>query len=114
MYYEICPKHDANGKLKQEMILVWYVKCCRKRFLAQSTNSSRRQQWNTVTCHHTRYLEAFEAHTASFDLLHANEFIRGMLVAGKVEIYLSHSQEIHSVSYARSVLKQNVRLWAQS
>lgn len=24
-YYEICPKHDANGKLKQEMILVWYV-----------------------------------------------------------------------------------------
>ena len=24
LYYEICPKHDANGKLKQEMILVWY------------------------------------------------------------------------------------------
>ena len=24
-YYELCPKHDANGKLKQEMILVWYV-----------------------------------------------------------------------------------------
>ncbi len=23
LYYEICPKHDANGKLKQEMILVW-------------------------------------------------------------------------------------------
>lgn len=23
-YYEICPKTDANGKLKQEMILVWY------------------------------------------------------------------------------------------
>lgn len=23
-YYEICPKHDTNGKLKQEMILVWY------------------------------------------------------------------------------------------
>jgi len=23
-YYEICPKHDSNGKLKQEMILVWY------------------------------------------------------------------------------------------
>lgn len=22
-FYEICPKHDANGKLKQEMILVW-------------------------------------------------------------------------------------------
>jgi len=22
-YYEICPKHDSNGKLKQEMILVW-------------------------------------------------------------------------------------------
>jgi coatomer subunit beta len=30
-YYEICPKLDANGKLKQEMILVWYVErsCCR-------------------------------------------------------------------------------------
>lgn len=24
-YYEICPKLDANGKLKQEMILVWWV-----------------------------------------------------------------------------------------
>ena len=24
-YYEICPKLDANGKLKQEMILVWYI-----------------------------------------------------------------------------------------
>lgn len=23
-YYEICPKLDASGKLKQEMILVWY------------------------------------------------------------------------------------------
>lgn len=25
-YYEICPKLDANGRLKQEMILVWYVR----------------------------------------------------------------------------------------
>lgn len=24
LYYEICPKLDSNGKLKQEMILVWY------------------------------------------------------------------------------------------
>jgi coatomer subunit beta len=24
-YYEICPKLDASGKLKQEMILVWCV-----------------------------------------------------------------------------------------
>ena len=24
-YYEICPKLDSNGKLKQEMILVWYA-----------------------------------------------------------------------------------------
>ena len=24
-YYEICPKLDAGGKLKQEMILVWYL-----------------------------------------------------------------------------------------
>lgn len=24
-YYEICPKLDASGKLKQEMILVWYA-----------------------------------------------------------------------------------------
>jgi coatomer subunit beta len=22
-YYEICPKHEADGKLRQEMILVW-------------------------------------------------------------------------------------------
>lgn len=26
-YYEIVPKLDAGGKLKQEMILVWYSKC---------------------------------------------------------------------------------------
>lgn len=25
LYYEICPKLDTAGKLKQEMILVWYV-----------------------------------------------------------------------------------------
>ena len=24
-YWEVCPKYDENGKLKQEMILVWYV-----------------------------------------------------------------------------------------
>ena len=24
LYYEVCPKLDQNGKLKQEMILVWY------------------------------------------------------------------------------------------
>lgn len=24
-YYEICPKLDPSGKLKQEMILVWFV-----------------------------------------------------------------------------------------
>lgn len=23
LYYEICPKLDSNGKMKQEMILVW-------------------------------------------------------------------------------------------
>jgi hypothetical protein len=28
-YYEICPKHDVNGKLKQEMILVWCVSMAR-------------------------------------------------------------------------------------
>jgi coatomer subunit beta len=27
LYYEVCPKLDNNGKLKQEMILVWYVRC---------------------------------------------------------------------------------------
>ena len=25
LYYEVCPKLDAQGKLKQEMILVWYA-----------------------------------------------------------------------------------------
>jgi coatomer subunit beta len=24
-YWEICPKTNPDGKLKQEMILVWYV-----------------------------------------------------------------------------------------
>jgi coatomer subunit beta len=23
LYYEVCPKHEASGKLRQEMILVW-------------------------------------------------------------------------------------------
>ena len=27
LYYEVCPKLDASGKLKQEMILVWYGRC---------------------------------------------------------------------------------------
>ena len=27
LYYEVCPKLDTNGKLKQEMILVWYGPC---------------------------------------------------------------------------------------
>jgi coatomer subunit beta len=27
LYYEICPKLDSSGKLKQEMILVWYITC---------------------------------------------------------------------------------------
>lgn len=27
IYYEICPKLDAAGKLRQEWILVWYVNC---------------------------------------------------------------------------------------
>jgi len=31
-YYEICPKLDASGKLKQEMILVWYCKTPTMRF----------------------------------------------------------------------------------
>jgi coatomer subunit beta len=25
VYWEICPKTNADGKLKQEMVLVWYV-----------------------------------------------------------------------------------------
>lgn len=25
IYWEICPKYQANGKLKQEMVLVWWV-----------------------------------------------------------------------------------------
>jgi len=25
LYWEICPKLQANGKLKQEMVLVWFV-----------------------------------------------------------------------------------------
>jgi hypothetical protein len=25
-FFEVCPKHDAQGKLRQEWILVWWVK----------------------------------------------------------------------------------------
>lgn len=35
-YYEICPKLDAQGKLKQEMILVWCVPSCRGLLLARN------------------------------------------------------------------------------
>lgn len=27
-YWEVCPKYDEDGKLKQEMILVWFVSLC--------------------------------------------------------------------------------------
>ncbi len=35
-YYEICPKLDAGGKLKQEMILVWYDLQHYRRIIRQS------------------------------------------------------------------------------
>ncbi|KAK4952288.1 coatomer subunit beta [Elasticomyces elasticus] len=50
LYYEICPKLDANGKLKQEMILVWYSKLP-----------------NTI----------WRDNGIRMDLQHANEYIRG-------------------------------------
>ncbi len=42
-YYEICPKLDANGKLKQEMILVWYV----QRVFFDILILIESQQWHT-------------------------------------------------------------------
>ena len=37
LYYEICPKLDATGKLKQEMILVWYGNTMNVKLLAVSS-----------------------------------------------------------------------------
>lgn len=28
-FFEVCPKHDAQGKLRQEWILVWCVDSCK-------------------------------------------------------------------------------------
>jgi coatomer subunit beta len=56
-YYEICPKLDANGKLKQEMILVWYeplYEC------SSSTNA-----------------KCTPSNGIRNDLQHPNEYIRG-------------------------------------
>lgn len=42
-YYEICPKLDANGKLKQEMILVWYVINRHDAVMKYKTNSPQQR-----------------------------------------------------------------------
>jgi coatomer subunit beta len=42
-YYEICPKLDASGKLKQEMILVWYES--QEKFMCNILTSF--QQWHS-------------------------------------------------------------------
>ena len=43
MYYEVCPKLDSNGKLKQEMILVVYVASAPsiKQYLISPSNAIR-------------------------------------------------------------------------
>ena len=50
-YYEICPKLDANGKLKQEMILVWYemLTQCRHRPTDIGTATAFAMIYNTQT-----------------------------------------------------------------
>ena len=55
-YYEICPKHDASGKLKQEMILVWYA--------------------ISLQGHHMVILSS-GSNGIRNDLQHPNEYIRG-------------------------------------
>lgn len=43
-YWEVCPKYDENGKLKQEMILVVYVSilsCHASTHLAQKCHPKR-------------------------------------------------------------------------
>ena len=45
-YYEICPKLDAAGKLKQEMILVWYV-VAQDRESKEDLAKLSLQQWDT-------------------------------------------------------------------
>ncbi|CEQ42210.1 SPOSA6832_03989 [Sporobolomyces salmonicolor] len=59
-YWEICPKYDENGKLKQEMILVWSV------YL-----SFRRPPAPELT------LESTRSNAIRNDLQHPNEYIRG-------------------------------------
>ena len=38
IYWEICPKFDADGKLKQEMILVWYLFLLSSLFIQEFDN----------------------------------------------------------------------------
>lgn len=52
-YWEICPKTNPDGKLKQEMILVWYV-------------------------HLLRALELRPSNAIRNDLQHPNEYVCGM------------------------------------
>ena len=56
LYYEICPKLDASGKLKQEMILVWY-------------NLDFTSDRSYTDCEYSNGIRN--------DLQHANEYIRG-------------------------------------
>jgi coatomer subunit beta len=48
IYWEICPKYQPNGKLKQEMVLVWCVLTCSKH-LAILPLTGCKLDWTTAT-----------------------------------------------------------------
>lgn len=74
-YWEVCPKYDDNGKLKQEMILVVYVFLAA--FSLERADPTLLQQCNPqwfgeclkLSCFIHQYLSALQQHP--------NEYIRG-------------------------------------
>lgn len=67
-YYEICPKLDASGKLKQEMILVWYV--CHYSYITCLVNSRKATVYVTIYNMPTNTSEAIHCDSsASFGKL---------------------------------------------
>lgn len=70
-YWEICPKHNPDGKLKQEMILVWYVQMCACNLSNKFTCVMHSFHAPCSPCHdYSNYLRN--------DLQSSNEYVRGM------------------------------------
>lgn len=73
IYWEICPKYQANGKLKQEMVLVWFV-------LDAPRPSGPSMFTRCFRIFRFYWISAFGTNSNAIrnDILHPNEWLRGV------------------------------------